>query len=621
MRGIWRSLRRPKKFLPKLSSIFLILYVAITLPSLTSAITSLVFLIQSVSLHGEGKLDDTNSALRQAIKPHILDGIVYYALGETLKEQGKLDEAIAAYRQAIKLFPDSYSTYGELAKALKEQGKQDEAIVVYRQYIKVHPNYAQAYNHLGYALSERGKLDEAIAAYRQAIKLDPNYDVAYNNIGNALYNQSKLNEAITAYRQAIKLDPKFAWAYDNLGNALRQQGKVDEAIAAYRQAIKLDPNYAVAYDNLGYLLTQQNKLEEAIAVYQKVFELEPDQKNIFNPYFYLGNALYNQAKFDQAIAAYRQAIKLTPKFAWAYANLGTALAERGKLDEAIAAYRQAINLVPNYASAYSELGNALQQQGKLKDAIGQFNLAMGLDPNNSNSPKFYLKEAQRLFAFQQNPQLSVMPEHLPSAKAEPLVSLKRSVVRIVITSPSDWGTGTGWVVKRQGSKAWIVTNRHVAAKGKDTPPKHQKIEVEFYSEPLPGRFRKRQPAQLAKITPADNQLDLALLEVTDIPKDIQPLPLSPTAVSLHAPIRTIGHPNTTGDWTVATGEVSYKHNNELQLSAISAPGNSGAPVLNQQNQVVGIVWGRYSQRGDKSGSTLAFPMQSVKEQLLRWGIR
>jgi S1-C subfamily serine protease len=215
-----------------------------------------------------------------------------------------------------------------------------------------------------------------------------------------------------------------------------------------------------------------------------------------------------------------------------------------------------------------------------------------------------------------------MPEHLPSAKAEPLVSLKRSVVRIVITSPSSWETGTGWVVKREGDKAWIVTNHHVAAEGKETPPKHQKIEVEFYSEPPPGQFRKRQPARLAKITPTDDQLDLALLEVTDIPKDIQPLPLSPTAVSLHAPIRTIGHPNTTGDWTVATGEVSYKDDRDLQLSAVTAPGISGSPVLDQHNRVVGVVWGgTYIAQGTKFSPTLAFPMQSVKEQLLRWGIR
>src|SRR5919199_1624953 len=584
-----RSLKLPKKFLPKLFSVFLILYVAATLPSLISAFSTFVHIIQAAFLEKDGKVDDANTALRQAIKPHFLDGLVSYSLGNTLNKQGKLNEAIAAYRQAIQLYPNNAQPYNALGEALNKQGKLNEAIAAYRQAIKISPNYAKAYNNLGGALYYQGKLDEAIAAYRQAIQLDPKSTGAYYNLGNALSNQGKLDEAIATYRQAIQVNSKDSFTYVNLGNALRDQGKLEEAIATYRKAIQFGPNdpAAAAYSNLGNLLRNQNKPDQAIAAYQKAIALESDKSDI---------------------ASY-------------YCNLGDTWSERGKLEGAIVAYRKSIQLVPKRAFCYTHLSNALQQQGKLEEAIKALKQAIALEPNN-NTAKFYFKEAQRLLAFRQKPQLRVMPERLPSPKAEPLVSLKRSIVQIIIKSPSNWETGTGWVVKREGSKAWIVTNRHVVADGNNTPPKNQKIEVEFYSEPPPVQFRKRQSARIAKMTPADSKLDLSLLEVTDIPKDIKPLPISPTAVSLHAPIRTIGHPNTIGDWKVAKGEVSNKTDQQLQLSTITALGSSGSPVLDSRDRVVGVVWGGgYIPQRAVFDYSVAFPMQLVKEQLVRWGIR
>ena len=132
---------------------------------------------------------------------------------------------------------------------------------------------------------------------------------------------------------------------------------------------------------------------------------------------------------------------------------------------------------------------------------------------------------------------------------------------------------------------------------------NQKIEVEFYSEPHSGELRKRLPAKIVKITAASDKLDLALLEVTNIPRDIKPLARSSTPVTLNAPIRIIGYPCTADDWTVATGEVINQTDQELRMSAISSPGNSGSPVLDQQNRVVGVVWGSSSYHSNTESTT------------------
>ncbi|HSF75666.1 MAG TPA: tetratricopeptide repeat protein [Microcoleus sp.] len=547
----------PKKFLPKLTSVFLLLYVAATLPWFTNRLTSFAYIVQAIVQKKQNAENEATESLRQAIQPNFWDATIYQTLGFHLSNRGKPEEAIAAYRQAV----------------------------------QIDPNFAAAYENLGGALFLQGKPDEAIAAYRQAIQIDPNFAEAYKNLGGGLFLQGKLDEEIATYRQAIKVNPQWVWAYNKLGNTLSYQGKQKEAIAAYRQAVQIDPNDAEAYHYLGAIFQKQGKLDEAIATYQKAIQFNPKNDSAYNS---LGVILNKQGKPDEAIATYQKAIQLNPKNTQAHINLIFTLQQKGKFDRVIEACKKAI----------------------------------ALDPN-SLSVKLFLKETERLLALRKNPQLLASPERLPSLKDEPFVSLKRSVVRVIVKSSSELNYGTGWVVKRQGNKGWVVTNRHVATAGKNTPQGDKKIEVEFYSKPLSGEFRKRKPAKSVKITAASDNLDLALLEVTDIPKDIQPLPRSSASVALNAPIRIIGYPYTTEDSTVATGEVITKTDRELEMSAIIARGNSGSPVLDQQNRVVGVVWkGSYTISRTQNqelvisgtGTAAALPIQSVTKQLKDWGI-
>nr|WP_306422129.1 tetratricopeptide repeat protein [Nostoc sp. CHAB 5715] len=213
-----------------------------------------------------------------------------------------------------------------------------------------------------------------------------------------------------------------------MGIALKNQGKLDEAIAQYRKAIQLDPKDADAYYNLGIALKNQGKLDEAIAQYRKAIQLDPKHAG---GYIGLGNVLSEQKKLDEAIAAYRQALKLpdisaTPASAHtlAHNNLGLALEEKGKLEEAIAEYKRSIALDPKYVFAQNNLD-----------------------------------EAERLLALQPKTQL-VVKEKLPTPTDKSSL-LKRSVVKVVAQIREGNSIGTGWVVKRESDRAWIVTNRHV----------------------------------------------------------------------------------------------------------------------------------------------------------------
>ncbi|MEG4217368.1 tetratricopeptide repeat protein [Microcoleus sp. Pol14C6] len=604
-----------------MKSPFRLLALVLTLSLAGMPLLAVAQTIEELSQQGNaaqsaGNYTQAESIWRRVIQVYPNNSVAYNNLGDALRQQGKVEEAIIAYRQAIQLDPKFALAYYNLGYTIYNYGRLEEA---YRQAIQV-----DLKSNTYYYNSDEAKLEQAITAYRQAIQLDPKFVYAYIGLGDALRDYEKLEDAIAAYRQAIQLDPKFALAYNHLGTALYKQGKLDEEIAAYRQAIQLDPKYAGAYYNLGHTLYNQGKLEEALAALGQAIELDP---KFAEAYAELGNALYNQGKVEKAIAALRQAIELEPKNARAYNNLGSTLADQGKLEEAIANYRQALSLPDTrtakpfsvHTFAHYGLGYALQKQGNLEQAIEEYKRSLQIDPNfvyASNN----LNEAERLLNLRRNPQVEARDDRPYLPKNDPSFPILRPVVRIIaeFSSSDIQGSqkGTGLVIQREGNRTLIITNRHVIL-DQATGKQGQNIQVEFFSEPPSGKLRMRRNARVLGMTPPTDNLDIAVLEVTDpLPDDIKPLPTSSNPIQRQMSVRAIGHPVRGIPWSIEPGTISSYNSQQLQISgtAIQA-GNSGGPVINSENQLLGIVV------EVDEGLGFAYSMPVIMEKLRALGIK
>ncbi|MEM9538266.1 MAG: tetratricopeptide repeat protein [Cyanobacteria bacterium P01_E01_bin.42] len=354
--------------------------------------------------------------------------------------------------------------------------------------------------------------------------------------------------------------------------------------------------------------------------------------------FERGNAAQEERRYEDAERIWRQLLEIEPDNDAAYNNLGLALDKQGKFEEALAAYRTALSL-PNragnptnaHSAVHNSLGYALQQQGDFEAAIIEYQKAIALDPNYS-LPQSNLKEAERLLALRLNPPPPDIEEILPTPEEQPFFPLQRSVVLIISQTTRGASKGTGWVIKREDNKAWIVTNRHVISEEEGSKRPLDNIEIELYSL-LPPEHRLRLPATVAYTTDPTDPLDLAVLEVANLPEDIQPLSLAPSPVALDADVRIIGHPITGSPWSMLRGYIAATipspEGKDIQIAGADlAIGNSGSPVL-YDRQVVAVVVEISNEASAATGQNtqvstggfgFAYPIRTVLEQLREWGV-
>ena len=150
------------------------------------------------------------------------------------------------------------------------------------------------------------------------------------------------------------------------------------------------------------------------------------------------------------------------------------------------------------------------------------------------------------------------------------------------------------------------------------------VEVDFYSEPPAGRVWLRLPATVVEATSPQDDLDLALLVIDDAPDDIQPMAFgNSNELPRLSDLLVVGHPRSALPWTTETSSLSNRDARELQVSRASlGPGSSGGPILNGQNQVVGVLFSTLdtSAPGRIAGFGYAYRSDYIKSILKEWGM-
>ncbi|MEM1366756.1 MAG: tetratricopeptide repeat protein [Cyanobacteria bacterium P01_H01_bin.15] len=464
---------------------------------------------------------------------------------------------------------------------------------------------------------------QAVTAYQQALDLKPTAP-AYWGLSQAQINQHNWSAALDAMTEALRLDPQIA-PPDELSQQLVHLGdrlslfNIAESISAYTLALEQQPAQPKVLVNLAQKYLAVDQPDAAITALKQAIKLAP---NFAIAHFELGEAYFAQEDYDRSIPAYALAVDHEPRNSEFRLGHGKALAKAGRHPGAIAVYKKLLTLQPDNALAYEGLCLSYHARRRYQQAIQSCQRAVIIDDSLSTA-NFYLDEVPRAIATRQLPaDLSTPSEIVPIATRED--RLKRSIVKILVRRDKKFQVGTGWIIKRTDSTAWILTNRHVVIHPDLGEP--ERLEVELFSTPPPGQFRQRKPAEILHHTENDDWLDVAVLKVEDLPSDLQALNLADGETSLFQALTVIGHPKGQANWSVDTGPINAQNAQNIQLGLPLAQGSSGSPAFNEQNQVVGMInrVGFFCQQQALSDLSpicaIAQPSSAIKAQLAEWGI-
>jgi tetratricopeptide (TPR) repeat protein len=541
----------------------------------------------------------------------------------------------------ISLLLPNTAVFAQSAEPLLQEATVAEATGAYeeverlsREAIRLEPENTWAHYKLGVALLEQEKYAPAEESFRRAISLDVENTNAWAHfkLGQVLGFREDYDSAERSFEAAINVDPSLAWAHYELGHLLLKLQNFNEAEAALRQAVLLygeNDNCTWAWKELGIALMGQRRYVDAEEAERKSIACATKDEDKSWAYYNLGLALEEQTRYAEAAEAQRNAIALLPDQVWAHYHLGEVLLRQGLYAEAKDSFESVIDLDSSNVHAYNRLGFVAEKQGDIEQAKILYRRAIEIDRSATVAPNS-LQEIERAETLRANPNRAVEPkESFVPREGEP-DNLLRSTVYIVAATSGGSNFGVGWVVKREGDRIWIVTNRHVLTEtGKPKGDLLSDIQIEYYvnaPSPADSSCNCRVDARIEKTSdPLDEKMDVALLVVDNAPSDIVPLKFATSAPSLGTELNIPGMHG--GEWSLEKGNRSTQNmTTEMRISGASiGAGSSGSPVLDSSSNVTGMIFDvkppGYGEGNDfLQGYSYALTFDALKEILQTWGV-
>lgn len=209
-----------------------------------------------------------------------------------------------------------------------------------------------------------------------------------------------------------------------------------------------------------------------------------------------------------------------------------------------------------------------------------------------------------------------------SIPADVLAKVKRAAVFVKVSHGGIEGSGSGFVIRRDGDVVHLVTNAHVVARPEPAPfgpfsprpfgPRpfrnrgadpldaagEGEIQVVFHSG------TPKEEAVKAAVVARDVKRDLAILKATGVKAEVDPIALDLTFKPTETtPVFTFGFPfgealsRTKGNPAISVGRgaissLRLDENGEeaaVQIDGALNPGNSGGPVVDAKGRLVGVA--------------------------------
>jgi len=264
----------------------------------------------------EGRLQDAQALLEEAVKLAPGDADYQAALAEVDSKAGQEDAAIQHYRRAIALKPLDTEFRLNLAQLLQKKGNDQEALRVLQI---AHPNpeladlwhfsrgfslfrqgsFAPARNEfmavvekpqfkasasffLGNIEYTQGQFEKAEPYLAQAVEMgnvggNKAYNVYAYDYGLVLYKEGKFAEAGRQFRASIALYDRDPLPWMFLGRCEEELGNYSDAISMLETSIEKDSTFQLSYYELARLQQRHGDPKRAAELFEKIAAMKKEE--------------------------------------------------------------------------------------------------------------------------------------------------------------------------------------------------------------------------------------------------------------------------------------------------------------------------------------------------------
>lgn len=203
----------------------------------------IVFNLTAWKREEEGKYDEAEALLREALTLTPADPTLHLALGVVLRGQGKMKAAVESFEQAIALNPGYGTAWFERGSTFEKGGAIKDAADDYQHVIRLEPDNAAAHAALGAVSARRGEAGAARYHAELALRLDPQSVAARGALAQLAMEDEKFDDAIALLEPAVGADTDtremLISARTLLGDAYEGAGRYDDAFHSYSRAQRL----------------------------------------------------------------------------------------------------------------------------------------------------------------------------------------------------------------------------------------------------------------------------------------------------------------------------------------------------------------------------------------------
>jgi tetratricopeptide (TPR) repeat protein len=256
------------------------------------------------------------------------------AAARSLAEQGKLSESEDAIRDYLRDNPDSAEAHFLLGYVLFREKKARESLAEFTSGAKFRRPGPEELKTVASDYVLLGDLVDADKWFSQVVAETPDDANAHYLLGRTRFNENDYRGAIASFERALVLRPKYLEAENNIGLAWRELNDLEKAQAAFQTAIEwqgVAPTDAQPFLNLGKLLADQHQPERAITSLQRAAELAPNNPTIHEE---LSHVYTAQADLPKAQAELEKAIALAPDVSSLHYQLGQLYRKQGLAEQA-----------------------------------------------------------------------------------------------------------------------------------------------------------------------------------------------------------------------------------------------------------------------------------------------